>query len=114
MNELRAYLLRNEIGDFQPSELNYVLLITYNVLKWTVRDHADTLCLNTTEFMWSKQGAPIGTFRIDDIKPTMSFREALQTIVARDPIVQHHMELVTESPQELTYRIHDTPVTRAA
>ena len=114
MDELHTYLSTTFGGAFQRHELNYVLLFTYNVLKAAARDHADMLCLDATRFTWSREGQPLGEFRIDGRKPTVSFRAMLEQIVARDPMVRRHMELVAESPDELAYRLQDVPVEQAA
>ena len=91
-----------------------MLLSVYNVLVWMVRDQGDLLCLAPTHFVWSKQGTRVGRFRIDGVRPRMSFREALQTFLARDPVVQRHLQLVAESPQELTYRLQNVPTAHVA
>ena len=114
MDERRAYLANNQLADFQPAELKYVLLTTYNVLVWTVRDGGDELRLTPTHFEWRKQGTPVGSFPIDRVKPSVSFRSMLEKIVARDPIVRAHLHLVAESPDELTYRLQDVPVEQIA
>jgi hypothetical protein len=57
---------------------------------------------------------PIGSFRIDRVKPSVSFRSMLEKIVARDSIVRAHLQLVAESPDEVTYRLQDVAVEQIA
>jgi hypothetical protein len=114
MNELRAHLEGNTSQLFPPQELNHVLLMVYGVLRRAVRDGADQFTLTPTRLQWSRQGTPLGEFRTEPPKPAISFRAMLEKIVARDPIVQQHLQLVAESPEELTYRLQDVPVEQAA
>ena len=114
MEELQTYLLHDAIRTFPPEELNEVLLSVYNVLVWTVRDQGDELRLTPTHFEWRKQGTPVGSFRIDRVKPSVSFRSMLEKIVARDPAVRAHLQFVAESPDEVTYRLQDVSVELAA
>ena len=114
MDELRMHLSGPTSRMFQPAELNEIILTVYNILERAVKDGSDTLHLTPARFVWSRDDTVVGNFRIDRIKPTMSFREALQRILARDPLVRRHMQLVTETPEELTYRLQDVPVAHAA
>lgn len=114
MEELRTHLESNTSQFFPPQELNHVLLMVYGILRRAVEDGADSLCLDSTHFQWSRQGTLLGEFRIDYVGPSVSFRAMLQTIVARDPVVRSHLQLVAESPQELTYALEEAPVLQAA
>ncbi len=109
MDELRTHLNGNTSRIFRPEELNEIILMVYGVLRRAVLEQCDTLTLTPAAFTWSKQGTPIGTFRIVGVKPAMSFRTALQTVVARDSVVQRHLQLVVDSPQQIDYRIQDVP-----
>ena len=114
MEELRAHLEGSKRSIFPPAELNEVLLMVYNIIRRAALEECDTLQFTSTHFVWSKQGLAVGTFPINQLKPSVSFRAMLLKIVARDPIVQHHLQLVAESPEELTYRLQDVPVEQAA
>ena len=114
MEELRAHLEASKRSIFPPAELNEVLLMIYNIIRRAVLEECDTLQLTSTHFTWSKQGMCVGTFPIGQIKPSVSFRAMLLKIVARDSIVQQHLQLVADSPKELTYRLQDVPVGQAA
>jgi hypothetical protein len=105
MNAFRSYLESNHIGDFQPHELNEVLLLVYNVLTWAVRDQADTLTLRPIGFTWSKHGLVVGDFPTQGSSPNPTYFEALQRVVERDQVVRANLKEVTASPQELIYRI---------
>jgi hypothetical protein len=102
------YLEGNNIGDFQPYELNEVLLLVYNVLTWAVRDQADMLTLRPTGFTWSKRGFVVGDFPTHGTSPNPTYFEALQRIVQRDQVVQMNVKNITSSPQELTYSIESS------
>ncbi len=113
MDELRTHLEASKRSIFPPTELNEVLLMVYNIIRRAVLEECDTLQLTPTHFVWSKQGVPVGTFPINQVKPSVSFRDMLLKIVARDPIVQRHLQLVAETTDELTYRLQDVPVAHA-
>jgi hypothetical protein len=114
LDELRIHLDGNTSKLFPPEELNHVLLMVYGVLRRAVLDGSDTLHLGLTRVTWSRQGAPLGELRIDYTTPAVSFRAALKTIVVRDPIVQRHLQLIGETPQELIYVLQDMAELHAA
>lgn len=105
MKTLRAYLEGNNISGFKPNELNEVLLLVYNILKWAVRDQADTLILGPVGFSWSKQGDIVGDFPVKGISPKPTYAEAFRQVLERDQIVRINLTEVLSSPQELIFKI---------
>ena len=110
MEELRAHLEASKRSIFPPAELNEVLLMVYNIIRRAVLEQCDTLTLTPRSFVWSRQGTPVGEFPIDRMRPSVSFRAMLEKIVARDPVVQRHLQLVAETQDELNYALQDVPV----
>lgn len=104
MSELANHVISNTIRGFRRDELNEVILTVYNIIKRTVRDEADELELTSTHFRWSKRGSNLGDFQIDDLKPSVSFRDALKLVIERDDIIQRHIQLVLETPEKVIYR----------
>jgi len=49
---------------------------------------------------------PVGQFP-ESSKQTMTFRTAMERILARDEVVRKHLRRVAETPDEVTYRITD-------
>jgi hypothetical protein len=98
-------LQRNAREVFAPREMNEIILVVYNIIKRAIRDQSDTLTLTRTHFVWTKDGLPVGEFPISLVKPTMTFREAIEMIHSRDEIIREHFRLVADTPDGLSYHI---------
>jgi len=105
MDELLEHLDKSKLGVFEPSELNEVILMVYNIIRRSVRDKCDFLTLTPTHFVLHKEGCSVNRFPVDRPKPTMSFREALKRILDRDEVVRRYLHLVAETPEEISYQI---------
>ncbi len=88
---------------FEPHELNHVILTIYNILGRTIRDHCDELSLASNVFKWKKNGLVIGD--LDLRSPTVSCRESLQLIFARDEKRRAIFYLFTETDAEIIYKV---------
>lgn len=114
MDELRTHLEGNIAVLLPPEQLNHVVLMVYGVLRRAVEDGADSLHLTSEHLVWSKGNMPLGELRINYTQPAVSFRDALTTIVARDPMVQRYVQLTAASPDTLAYAIVEHPLMQAA
>lgn len=104
MKGLRAHLQHRPSEVFQPSELNYSILMMYNILRAALRDHRDTLRITPHDVTWIRAGAPVGQFP-RSTKQTLTHRAAMERIRERDEVVRRHLRLVSEAPDEAIYRI---------
>jgi len=75
------------------------------VIERAIRDVSEEITLSSTGFVWRKDQQVKGTFQIGPLKPTMSFRDALKTILDRDKAVQARLQIIVETAQEVSYRI---------
>jgi hypothetical protein len=108
MNRFLTYLQQDARNTFDDHEFNHIINMVYNVITRVVREHADTLTYLPAGFVWSKDGFPIGVSPIV-LTPSTIFRDALETILQRDVIVQKHLMLGAETAAGVTYRITTTP-----
>ena len=107
MGELKGYLERRPMPiPFKPGELNEILLLAYNLLDWAIRDGCNTLRITTHDATWIREGLPVGQLP-QSSKQTETFRAAMRRILERDEIVRRHVQRVSETPDEVTYRITD-------
>jgi hypothetical protein len=90
---------------FRREELNEVLLIVYNVLNCALKDGADTLRVDAGRFTWGSDQTALGEFRFDRIPHPEVFPQALDTIRARDPLVQQHFQPQPTAGPSQQYRI---------
>ena len=106
MAELAEHLERDPAAVFKPSELNEILLMGYNLLRWALREGGDTLRITAHDATWIREGCPVGQFP-QSPRQTMSFRAAMERILERDDIVRKHLTRVAETPDEVIYRLSD-------
>lgn len=104
MNGLAEHLQGRPAAAFKPNELNEILLLVYNFLKWAVRDGCDELRFTIHDATWTSAGCPVGHFP-QSARQTVSFRSEMERILARDAVVRHHLQVVTATPDEVIYRI---------
>lgn len=106
MADLHEHLQHHRAEAFQPSELNYVILMLYNFLWVALRDHCDTVSITPQGVAWSREGLAVGHFPHSD-RQTMTHRTAMERILERDEIVRRHFLLTADTADEVIYRIVD-------
>lgn len=109
-DELVRHVRQAASGPFAPEELNEVLLMVYNILGKATRDGADTLTVTPTAFRWTRADEPTGVWQTDAIPTTVSFRDELHRILARDTIVQRYVQLVEASDGIETFHLGEPVV----
>jgi hypothetical protein len=88
MNRLTDHLARLDPLDyFAPSEMNHIVLFVYGILRAATREECDTIAFTKNDVTWSKDGLPIRQ-QWESPHRTITFRETMRQIVARDPVVR--------------------------
>jgi hypothetical protein len=107
MDEFVRYLDKHHafVVNFPPEERNEVLRMMYVIIMVTARDGYDTLTVTPHQIIRSRDTGESRQFDISGSTFIMSFREALEHIIERDEIVQHHLQLISETPFTLSYRL---------
>lgn len=92
---------------FQPHEFTEVLILVYRFIsKAVVYKHSDTLTITATHFSWSRQGKLVSEFPIESHPyQRVSFREAFDLIMARDPFARQFFHHVSSEPDRQIYRV---------
>ena len=101
LNELSEHLQRGKFPALYPGEYSHVTAITYNMLRWALRDEADTLTLNERYFVWSRDHRELGTLRVDSPKPAITYQSQLRSILTRDAVVQKYTRVVKNTDDEI-------------
>ena len=104
MNTFEKYL-ENCWGVFDPREFGYPLAFVYRIIQKAVQDKSDKLTLTPTHFVWSKNEILLGQDDISWPKPNTSYRQILEIILERDLVIKQHLELITKTPEEISFRI---------
>lgn len=101
-----AHLRASHIHLFDQAELNEVLLSIYIVIRRAVRDQADTLTLTTNEFIWSRDGIPIGHFDTTLSEGwTTNYAQEFKKLLQRDAMIRNHLQHIRTTPEEQVYGI---------
>jgi hypothetical protein len=101
LDELNEHLQRGRFPALYPGEYSHITAITYNLLRWALRDEADTLTLNQHHFVWSREQRELGTLRIDSPKPIITYQSQLRSILTRDTVVQKYTRVVKNTDDEI-------------
>jgi hypothetical protein len=90
---------------FSREEINEVILMVYNVLGWAVNSDSNILSLDDKQFTWFRDDKEVGNFRIDRLKPSISFRDALETIINRDEFIRKSVSQISATEREFILAI---------
>ncbi len=107
MEELREHLRQeNDVATFEPGEYNYIIIWVYVLLKIAVRERCDTLTFTDSYGTCSRQGRLVRQFPKGAVlRPTTTFRQAIEKILERDEVVRRHVQPVSETPDSATYHL---------
>jgi hypothetical protein len=100
-----THLGANAQNVFKPGEWSEVFRTVYNVLDRAVRDRADTIRLDETAIRWFRHDQELGMFPLTIVTPTRSHRSVLESIIARDTLVQQYVMIRHLSPDEIVCQI---------
>ena len=105
MKDIIDHLGECGVGVFQANEINEPLMLTYMILKWAVRDQADTISVYPQYIVWFRRDALVGEFRPTRLIPLLTFPVILNQIINRDSVVKTVMRLVSDENEKATYKL---------
>ena len=108
-NEFFEYLQSGKYFELYRSNFNEVLRTLYTVIKAAVRDKVTTISLDIHGIVEYKNTKIVSNFSFDELGMEASEQQrlaqahfrALRRIFASDSMVQKHLQLVTDTPEEM-------------
>ena len=103
MKNIIDHLQKGGDGVFQVNEMTEPLMLTYNILRWAVRDQADILIVHPDRVAWYKGNSQVGEFHPHVF--VLGFTRILEQIIIRDHLVKNMLRLVSKEPDKTTYEM---------
>src|SRR5688572_18781868 len=105
MKNIIDHLQKCGSGVFEANEMTEALMLTYNILRWAVRDQADTIIFHKSFVDWYGDDIQIGKYHPTTLIPIIGFSAILEQITMRDQVVEKLLKLISKEPDKTTYNI---------
>ena len=105
MKNIIDHLQKGGSGLFEANEMTEPLLLTYNILRWAVRDQADTIRFHKSFVDWYRDDMQIGKYHPTTLIPIIGFSAIIEQIIMRDQVVEKMLKVTSKEPDKITYRI---------